>query len=781
MHPEKPSAWRRIALVGTYVPRRCGIATFTRDLAESIAQAAPSAEVFAVAITEGDSEYTYPPRVRYEIREQQLDSYQEAADFLNASEVDLVCVQHEYGIYGGPAGSHLLHLLNRLDAPVITTLHTVLRQPDSQQRRVFLRLAQRSEKLIVMTQKGQQILREIFHIPEEKIVVIPHGIPDWPFVDPNYYKDQFGLEGRLVLLTFGLLSANKGIETMLAALPQVVRRFPQVCYVVLGATHPNVLRHEGEAYRERLLQLTEQWGLQDHVRFVNRFVELDELLQWLSAADVYITPYLNLEQITSGTLAYSVGLGKAVISTPYWHAEELLAKGRGVLVPFRDPAALAQAIIHLLENDVERHAMRKRAYQYARHMIWPEVAKAYLACCDEVYRSGRQAVATLQQFTSVPNSTPSRWERYADWPEVRWDHVRRLTDQTGLLQHARYSLPLYASGYTTDDNARALVACVWHEEWRGEPGEEGPLGERYLAFLTFAFDEQQQMFRNVLSYDRRWLEDGHSEDAHGRALWALGTVMSRSVRPHWRQAAWSLWQRALPTVTRFSSPRAWALTLLGLREYLRAYPRHLLARQIMDELANRLLQLYASCADRQWQWFEDIVSYDNAVLPHGLLAAAASLNRPDCLQVGLESLRWLAQIQTDPRGHFVAIGSDGWYRRGASPARFDQQPIEAQAMVIACLTAEELTGDSVWRQHAARALEWFLGRNDLGMPLYDPETGGCCDGLQPGRINRNQGAESTLAWVLARLAWHLRQGRTLAAPTGWQLADSDSRESSDSY
>lgn len=334
MHREKNSAWKRIALVGTYVPRRCGIATFTQDLAESLARAAPWADVFALAVTEGESEYPYPPRVRYEIREQQLDSYQEAADFLNASEVDIVCVQHEYGIYGGPAGSHLLHLLNRLDAPVITTLHTVLRQADPQQRRV-LAPGERSEKLVVMTQKGRQLLREIFHIPEDKIAVIPHGIPDWPFVDPNFYKDQFGLEGKLVLLTFGLLSANKGIENVLLALLQVVARFPQVCYVVLGATHPNVRRIEGEAYREKLLRLTEQLGLSEHVRFVDRFVELEELLGWLSACDVYITPYLNQEQITSGTLAYSVGLGKAVISTPYWHAEELLAEGRGVLVPFR--------------------------------------------------------------------------------------------------------------------------------------------------------------------------------------------------------------------------------------------------------------------------------------------------------------------------------------------------------------------------------------------------------------------------------------------------------------
>lgn len=781
MHREKSSAWKRIAFVGTYVPRRCGIATFTRDLAESVAQAAPWADVFTIAVTEGDSEYAYPARVRYEIREQQLDSYQEAADFLNAAEVDVVCVQHEYGIYGGPAGSHLLHLLNRLDAPVITTLHTVLRQPDKYQQRVLLRLAQRSEKMVVMTNKGRQFLREIFHIPEEKVAVIPHGIPDWPFVDPNYYKDVFGLQGRVVLLTFGLLSANKGIENVLAALPCVVKRFPQVCYVVLGATHPNVQRREGEAYREKLLRLTEELGLNDFVRFVNRFVEMDELLQWLSTADLYITPYLNQEQITSGTLAYSVGLGKPVISTPYWHAEEMLADGRGVLVPFRDPQALADAIIHLLENEGERHALRKRAYLYSRCMVWQEVAKAYLACLDEVFERGRQISAKRTPIISSNEHARSTSERSQNWPAVRWDHLRRLTDNTGLLQHARYSLPLYEFGYTTDDNARALVACVWQEEWRGEPGDENALGERYLAFLTWAFDEQRRRFHNFLSYDHRWLDGQDSEDAHGRALWALGTVIGRSSRNHWRQAAWSLWQHALSPVIEFHSPRAWAFTLLGLREYLRAFPRHLQARQLANQLADRLLELYHQSADSSWQWFENIVAYDNAVLPHGLLAAAAALNRQDCLQVGLDTLRWLVDLQTDARGHFVPIGSNGWYPRGGSPARFDQQPIEAQAMVIACLTAEEMTGESMWRVSACRALEWFLGRNDLGQALYDPETGGCCDGLQPGRINRNQGAESTLAWILARLAWHLRQGRASAFTAGWQLADTDSSRGDESY
>jgi glycosyltransferase involved in cell wall biosynthesis len=778
MHREHGSAWKRIALVGTYVPRRCGIATFTHDLAESLARAARWADVFAVAVTEGEAEYAYPPRVRYEIREQQLDSYQEAADFLNAAEVDIVCVQHEYGIYGGPAGSHLLHLLNRLDAPVVTTLHTVLRQPDPQQRRVLVRLAQRSEKLVVMTQKGRQFLREIFHIPEEKIAVIPHGIPDWPFVDPNFYKDRFGLEGRLVLLTFGLLSANKGIENVLLALPQIAAKFPQVCYVVLGATHPNVRRVEGEAYREKLLRLTEQLGLVEHVRFVDRFVELEELLHWLSAADIYITPYLNQEQITSGTLAYSVGLGKAVISTPYWHAEELLAEGRGVLVPFRDPASLADAVLHLLEHDAERHALRKRAYLYGRHMTWAKVAEAYLACCDEIFRRGRQA---LRKTELASRESVSVWygceSGNTDWPEVGLCHLRRLTDTTGLLQHARYALPLYESGYTTDDNARGLLACVWHEEWRGEPGEEGPLGERYLAFLAYAFDPRQQRFRNLLSYDRRWLDGEDSDDAQGRALWALGTVIGRSTRNHWRQAAWQLWQQALPCALAWRSPRAWALTLLGLRDYLRAYPRHLAARQLAEELANRLLQRYADCASPDWLWFEDIVAYDNAVLPHGLLAAAAILNRQDCLQVGLESLRWLVRLQTEPQGYLVPIGSQGWYRRGQTPARFDQQPIEAQALVLACLTAEELTGESTWRIQARLGLEWFLGRNDLGLPLYDPETGGCCDGLQPGRINRNQGAESTLAWILARLAWHLRQGRPKPSLLSWpdsQMAPTDS-------
>ena len=740
---------RRIAFVGNYLPRQCGIATFTTDLCEAVAAAAPEATCFAIPINDRPEGYAYPPRVWFEISEEDLTAYRRAAEFLNINDVDVVCLQHEYGIFGGPAGSHVLTLVRELRMPVVTTLHTILQEPGDEQRAVLEELAALSDRLVVMTQRGKEFLQTIYGVPESKIDVIPHGIPDVPFVDPNFYKDRFGVEGKTVLLTFGLLSRNKGIEYVIEALPAILERHPEVVYIVLGATHPHVRQREGESYRLFLQRRVRELGIEAHVIFHNRFVSLEELVEFIGATDIYLTPYLNREQITSGTLAYTVGCGKAVISTPYWHAEELLANGRGMLVPFRDAQAIAEAVNWLLDHETERHAMRKRAYLYGRQMVWPEVARRYL----ESFARAR-ARGTTRTRVAIPTLN----QRPGDLPVLKLDHLKRLTDDTGILQHATYTVPNYDEGYTTDDNARALIVAVLLEELGGKTATEAPeLATRYLAFLWHAFNPETGRFRNFLDYNRNWLEAVGSEDSHARALWGLGYVVGRSRRPGLWKLASRLFEAALPAALRFSNPRAWAFTILGIQEYLRRFYGDRTAQQARRKLGDRLFKHYQKHRQDDWRWFEDRLTYANARLPQALLMAGKWVGRQQWVEAGLEALRWLVQVQLDEQGYFAPIGNDGFYTRGQRRPYFDQQPIEACATVSACLEAFRITNDSSWYREAQRAFDWFLGRNRLGLALYDPLTGGCCDGLQPNGVNENQGAESTLAFLMALLEMKLAE------------------------
>jgi glycosyltransferase involved in cell wall biosynthesis len=746
---------RKIAFVGDYLPRKCGIATFTHDMYASLASRFPEAECFVVPVNDRAEGYDYPPEVRFEIDEPDLESYRRAADYLNFANTGVVCLQHEYGIYGGTAGSHILGMLRDLRMPVVTTFHTVLRDPNDDQRRVLIELAALSARVVVMTERARTFLQDIYEVPGSKIDVIAHGIPDTPFVDPNAYKDQFGVEGQLVALTFGLLSPNKGIEHMLRAVPEILKTFPNFVYIVLGATHPALVRDQGEKYRLGLERLARDLGIGKHVIFYNRFVELEELTEFIRAADVYVTPYLNPAQITSGTLAYSFGCGKAIVSTPYWHAEELLADGRGVLVPFADSPALAREITALLRDEPRRAAMCEEAYLLGRAMVWAQSALRYMESFQRT-RLGRQD----QPFK--PLAVRTLEEQQTELPDWRLDHLLRLTDATGMLQHATHTIPNFAEGYCTDDNARALLLTVLLEE----VGQGGVKVERlattYAAFLQAAFDRERKRFRNFLGFDRRWLEVIGSDDSHGRAVWALGSCVGRSRRsdlPAWAAAHFEL---ALPAVVETTSPRTWAFGLLGVREYLRRFGGDRLATQAGDALVARLIDIYDRSATPDWPWFEEILSYDIARLPQALIAAGREGGNARALEIGLRSLAWLVKVQTAPQKHFRAIGCNGFYRKGQERARFDQQPLEAGATVSACLEAYRATQEIGWLKEAQSAFEWFLGRNDFGQELYDPATGGCCDGLQEDRINRNHGAESTLAFLLALAEMNLLES-SLAA------------------
>lgn len=746
------TALHRIAFIGNSLPRRCGIATFTTDLQQAVEASDSGLATSIVAMNDSDG-YDYPGSVEFQIRDDRVEDYARAADFLNEGRFDVVSLQHEFGIFGGEAGAHIAGLLPRLTMPVVTTLHTVLSKPSPAQRGVMERIVDASSRVVVMAEKGRDMLRSIYRLPADKIEVIAHGIPDFAFVEPDEAKARLGFAGRSVILTFGLLSPNKGIEVMIDAMPSILRRRPDAIYVVLGATHPHLVREQGEAYRIGLQKRVHELGIEDHVVFLDQFVDRETLLGFIAMCDVYVTPYLNEAQMTSGTLAYSFGLGKAVVSTPYWHAQELLADGRGVLVPFSDVVATGNEIAGLLTDAARRQAMRRRAYASSRSMTWEQTAKRYLATFEAARRSRLLNViaGTAQARPSLQLSAP---------PELRTDHLHCMCDDTGLFQHAVHSVPDRAHGYCVDDNARALLlSCLL-----GSAGEQHlpePLTARFASFLQHAWNPQAQRFRNFMGFDRRWLEEVGSEDSHGRTLWALGECARSGTSPSQRRWAAALFAEALPAVESFSSPRAWGFALVGLDAYCAVIAAPSSTIQLRSLLADRLLALLSTVETPDWVWFEEGLSYDNARLPQALIATGLSMQIPAYVEAGLRSLRWLVGVQSTPAGLFRPVGSESFGDRLSPPKAFDQQPLEATATISACLAAWRADGDTQWRAEAMRAFAWFMGENDLSTPLVDLETGACRDGLHRDRPNENRGGESVVSYLLS-----LAEIRQLSRMTG---------------
>jgi len=688
-------------------------------------------------MTDEGRRYEYPAAVRLEIHETQLEEYAHAADFLNAGRFDVVSLQHEFGIFGGEAGNYIVPLLSRLTTPVVTTLHTVLDKPTTMQRRVMREIVDASTTVVVMAEKGRELLHGTYGVAADKIEVIPHGIPDCSFVGPEAAKVRNGFSGKAVILTFGLISPNKGIEVMIDAMPAILRRRPDAVYVVLGATHPNLVRRESENYRERLKARTRELGIENDVVFLDQFVDQATLLDFISMCDVYATPYLDEAQMTSGTLAYSFGAGKAVVSTPYWHARELLADGRGVLVPFGDSAATGREIAELLTDDLRRHALRREAYSYSRTMTWQRTAEYYLDVYAAAASRYRAKPATRRNSPSISPAPP----------EINLTHFYSMCDDTGLFQHAVHSVPDRVHGYCVDDNARALLlACALNV-----PGEERlreELTAHLAAFVQNSWNPVTRRFRNFMSFDRRWLEDSGSEDSHGRALWSLAECSRSDTNASRRKWAAALFAEALPAVQSFQSPRAWAFTLLGLEAFRASLPQDVRAIRLQSLLADKLSSVLRATESEDWVWFEEVLAYDNARLPQALIVTGASAGLAAHTAAGMRSLRWLMTLQTTDTGIFRPVGSESFGSKRARPRAFDQQPLEATATISACLAAWRVDGDIRWKADAERAFEWFLGSNDLSVPLVDLETGSCCDGLHPNRVNENKGGESVVSYLL---------------------------------
>ncbi len=727
------SAIDHVALVGNFLPRKCGLATYTTDTFTALKSRFPDLKIDVYAMDDHPGRYEYPPEVTRSIPEQDRMQYLEAAREIEASGAQALWLQHEYGIYGGPAGEHILALLDRVSMPVIVTLHTILEKPNPDQRRVMEGLLRRASRVVVMAERGREILERVYGASGRSIVMIPHGVPDREFVDPNTLKARFGWEGRDVVLTFGLLAPGKGIEVMINALPTIVEQNANVLYAVLGATHPNLVAHEGEKYRDKLKALALDNGVGRNIEFIDAFLEHDELIDYLQAADIYATPYLNPAQITSGTLSYAVGVGKAVVSTPYVHATEILADGHGVLVDFGDSAAFAREINALLGSERNRIKLSERAYARGRTMIWPRLAEVAM-------REIGQMVAAKP--LRLPSSTAALTPLAPDFAAVE-----RMSDSTGMLQHSIFSIPDRRHGYCIDDNARALMLVsqmgdlddVQRDKWM----------TIYASFLQYAWNPEARRFRNFMNFDRTWCEDFGSEDSNGRTLWAFGVTARDAQMDKHRMWAASMFDMTASLALELGSPRAHGFAMLGAAAMLEVVPTHSLALTILNRFGDELVGLLEDARRPQWEWFEIVLAYDNARLPEALLRAGIALKRDDMIQCGLKTLEWIVAKQTSPDGRFRAVGSESFGRAYAEPLQFDQQPLEAQATIDACSAAFDASQDLRWVEEANRAYRWYLGQNDLDLPLATAQDGGCFDGLMPTGLNRNQGAESILALQLA--------------------------------
>lgn len=744
----------RVAMIGSYIPRRCGIATFTNDLATAIALngsgGAPDrgSSVQIVAMNDRDGEYAYGPEVMAEIHQQRRDEYCNAAEILNTGKVDVVCLQHEYGLFGGDCGEYVFELLDRLRKPLVSTFHSILSEPSPKQREVLVRISSRSSVVTVMAARARLLMSEVYGVPLDKIRLIPHGVPDIPLTDTEPFKERFGLSGRPVILTFGLLGPGKGIETMLEALAKVVPDHPEVVYLVLGVTHPAVVRESGEFYRISLERRAVELGIQNNVKFLNRYVSSDDLREYLQAADIYVTPYRAKEQITSGTLAYAVAAGKAVISTPYWHAQELLANGRGRLVGFVDVDDFASALRDYLDNDQLRQQTCLAAHEFGRDMTWPSVAEQYI----KAFRHARTTFADTARDLVAERKVLMRMSL----PQPHLDHLLAMTDDTGMLQHALYATPDRRHGYCTDDNARALIVAAM--AWTLFQNEEVlPYLHRYLSYLHFAYVPETGRFRNLMSYDRRWLEEDGSDDSQGRAIWSLGYLISHAPNESTRRLATDLFRSAISSATTLKWPRSWALSILGLHYYLREFGDDAEAQQIKSTLAKQLNGVFKEHETDDWPWFEDEVTYDNGRLPQALIIVGHQLKCEEYVDRGKRILRWLFEVQTAREGHITVIGNQGWLRRNGERAAFDQQTLEPAALIGACKAAYRASGDAMWLVEMRRCFEWYVGRNDLALPMINFKTHGCYDGLTKDGLNENQGAESVLSWLLSLLIMHEMQ------------------------
>jgi glycosyltransferase involved in cell wall biosynthesis len=735
----------KIAYISTYPPRECGIATFNQNLMNAVGANYPERAGkikgdFVVALTDSDNihEYEYPEEVKYVIRQNHQKDYIRAANYINTSTADAVIMEHEFGIYGGESGIYILPLLNRLEKPLISILHTVLKDPSYVQRIIIREIAEQSSKIIVMSNRAVEFLTKIYDIPVEKIQIIEHGVPDLEAPEDNPIRKLTPFKNRRVLLTFGLISRNKGLETVVRALPRIVKDHPDVMYVVLGNTHPGVLKNSGEEYRDHLKTLAAQLGVSANLAFVNKFVAEEELIQYLSAAEIYVTPYLNEAQITSGTLSYAIGSGAAVVSTPYWHATELLDHNRGRLFDFKNSEALADICIELLDQDRVISELRQNAYEYGLHLRWPVIGAEFIKVAQEASYEHDFRDKILKNSIVDPEIMP----------KFSLTHVLRLTDDTGIVQHAKYGIPNLKEGYCLDDNARALIMAIMAHK-RSNSREAFELLPIYLSYIHYMQTDDGN-FRNFLSFDRRYLDDVGSEDSFGRTIWSLGYLIAYATSNSYKEFATEIFQRSFPHFGSLKHLRGMANTIIGIALYLEVHPTDEGMLNELIRMTQPLVEAYENTRADDWEWFEETMTYDNAILPLALLHSCQITGNERVKEIALTTMAFLDNL-TLSNGYLTPVGNEGWHTRGGKFPLYDQQAIETMAMVLMHFQAYQSFRKPEHIEKMFLCYKWFLGENSLRAPLYDHETKGCCDGLLPTGINRNQGAESTLAYLVSHL------------------------------
>lgn len=727
----------KLAYIGTYPPRECGIGTFTQNLAHAMLENGEGVkEIMVFAMNDHNQKYLYSPEVKLSINQEQQTDYLEAVNYINLSGADACILEHEFGIYGGQSGVYILPLLHRLNIPLITTLHTILETPSYTEKAILKEICKMSDRVVVMSVMAVRFLVDIYDVPEKKIMLIEHGVPDIHF-DKQESRKEFKLNERKLLLTFGFIGRNKGIETVIKALPQIIERHPEVLYIVLGKTHPNVLRHSGEEYRNYLQVLIKMLKLNEHVLLLNEFIDENELFKYLSACDIYITPYPNEAQITSGTLSYAMGSGCAVVSTPYWHASELLAENKGRLFDFNDSDGLSQVLDELLGNPKTLNDIQKKAAEYGQNLTWPKIGKKY--------------AELVTQVLSIPKEPLPKKENAIYpllLPQFSLAHIKRLTDDTGIIQHAKFGIPNLKEGYCLDDNARALLMVCMGYKLKKDPLalELMPV---YLSYIHY-MQNKDGTFRNFLSFNRNFMDEVGSEDSFGRTIWALGYLLGNAPNDAYYQMGKLVFFDAVPNFGNIKSIRGIANTMIGISHYLRTNPSDDAMKSTLHKLANILVSQYDQNHTENWNWFESLLAYDNGILPLALLHAAEILEDRNISRVAFATMDFLSE-HTMKDDYLSIIGNAAWYVKDKERSMFAQQPIDAEAMVLMYHQAYVLTGNQDFLKKLFTAFMWFLGENDMRMSLYDFETKGCCDGFENYGVNRNQGAESSLAYLISHL------------------------------
>lgn len=730
----------KIAFIGTYPPRECGIGTFTNNLFSSVivnnTKTGEENDGFVVALNDFTNNYEYPEEVKLTIRQEYQEDYIRAVKFINHSGADLCVLEHEFGIFGGQNGVYILPLLHRLEVPLIVTLHTILKTPSYNEKAVLQEICKMAHKIVVMSNKAIEFLVNIYDVPQEKIAFIEHGVPDLQY-NAKKSKKEFKLESKKVLMTFGFIGRNKGIETVIKALPKVIEKHPNVIYMVLGKTHPNVLRHSGEEYRIYLMRLVKNLQLEKHVVFLNEFLDVKDLFKYLSATDIYLTPYLNEAQITSGTLSYAIGVGSAVISTPYWHAAELLADGRGRLFNFGDSDELSSILSELMDNPVELNMLKTRALEYGNKITWPKTGEKYVTLTKQVIRQG---VTELTKKDTIFD--------LLILPPFSLAHINRLTDDTGIIQHAKFGIPNLKEGYCLDDNSRALLMVLMaYRQTKNERALE--LSPVYLSYIHY-MQNKDGTFRNFLSFNRNYLDEVGSEDSFGRTIWALGYLLANAPNDAYYQTGRLMFFNASPNFEKLESIRSIANTMIGICYYLETNPADDSMTERLRSMAHNLVSHYEENESENWKWFEALLAYDNGMLPLALLQAAEILNEDKIMEIAINSMQFLTE-HTLNENYLSIIGNEQWYKKDGERSMFAQQPIDAMAMVLMFHQAFHVTKDKEYLNKLYTSFLWFLGENDLRLSLYDFETKGCCDGFESYGVNRNQGAESSLAYLISHL------------------------------